>query len=387
MKSSKMNGLHRSVAFILIAILLICVIAFAANGWQSNTNDDPDSGNVGNKTDETDENTDGTNDSNGNQTPDDQPPPNEPEQPDVPDEPTVEVPKYYNKFTGLEITEQQLYATPTGFVLNPKMPLYGISSADITFEFPTENGATRLLTYFTNSSTLWKVGSIAPTRDFITATSNLLGGIVVGYGSDDIVEYSASDTSRIELDLSKISGSYYVENTRYIYTCKDMIDLAISRTPGLIKSPYKEAPYIFAELGTSVLGTAKATTVILPFSETDETEFYYSESTGQYLYFKSGTRKVDMLNGKNVAYTNVFTLFADTTTYEKADGTELIVDTMSGGSGYYFSNGYMTEIRWSVDEGGNLEFKTLSGELLTVNRGNAYIGYYKAANASKITIG
>ena len=46
----------------------------------------------------------------------------------------------------------------------------------------------------------------------------------------------------------------------------------------------------------------------------------------------------------------------------------------------------MTEIRWSVDDDGNLEFKTLSGERLTVNRGNSYIGYYKASNASKITI-
>ena len=125
----------------------------------------------------------------------------------------------------------------------------------------------------------------------------------------------------------------------------------------------------------------------MPFSESDETEFYYSEATGQYLYFKSGTRKVDMLNGKNVAYTNVFTLFANTTTYEKADGSELIIDTTAGGSGYYFSNGYMTEIRWSVDEGGNLKFTTLAGELLTVNRGNSYVGYYKASSSSSVTIG
>ena len=35
-----------------------------------------------------------------------------------------------------------------------------------------------------------------------------------------------------------------------------------------------------------------------------------------------------------------------------------------------------------VNENGELEFKTLNGDRLTVNRGNAYIGYFKASNAS-----
>ena len=88
-----------------------------------------------------------------------------------------------------------------------------------------------------------------------------------------------------------------------------------------------------------------------------------------------------MLNGKNISYDNVFILFANATTYEKADGTELVIDTLSGGAGYYVSKGFAVEIRWCVDDSGDLQFLTLSGEKLTVNRGNSYIGYYKAANA------
>ena len=91
-----------------------------------------------------------------------------------------------------------------------------------------------------------------------------------------------------------------------------------------------------------------------------------------------------MLNGKNVAYTNLFILFANTTTYEKSEGTEMVIDTLSGGKGYYLSGGTMTEIYWSVSLEGALEFRTLNGEILTVNRGNSYIGYYKASQMSSV---
>lgn len=386
MKSFKMNSLQRLVSFILIAVLLICTVGFAANGWQS-TNDDPDSGEVGDSTDKTDENTDGisppsNNNSNDNSGGDSTQNPNENE---TPDEPVIELPKYKSPITGLEISEEAAFTTPVGFVLNPAMPLYGISDSDLTLEFPIENGSTRILSYTTNSSTLWKVGSLAPTRAFISSTSNFFGGIVVSYGNDDIVKYSVWDTSKIDLDISKISECYYIENTLYVYTSKELVDLAKQKSPMLNTSTYKTAPYILNELEDDILGTTKASSVILPFSSSNETELYYSDTSEQYLYFKSGSRKVDMLNGKNISFTNIFVLFSNAVTYEKSSGTELVIDTTSGGAGYYISKGYMTEIRWSVDESGALQFKTLKGEKLTVNKGNTYISYYKASNSSKVT--
>lgn len=389
MKSFKMNSLQRLVSFILIAVLLICTVGFAAGGWQS-TNDEPDSGEVGDKTDKTDENTDGTppssDENKNNDSADVGEDTQKPDDAEQPDEPVIEIPKYTSQITGLEVSSDVAFSTPVGYVLNPVMPLYGISGSDLTLEFPIEDGSTRILSYTTNTAMLWKVGSLAPTRAFISASSNFFGGIVVSYGNDDVVKYSAWDTSKIDLDISKISDCYYIENTLYIYTSKDLVDLAKQKSPSLNVSTYKTAPYIFNETEENILGTTKASSVILPFSNSNETELYYSDSSEQYLYFKSGSRKVDMLNGKNISFTNIFVLFSNATTYEKSSGTELVIDTTSGGAGYYISKGYMTEIRWSVDENGALEFKTLKGEKLTVNKGNAYISYYKASNASKVTV-
>lgn len=383
MKSFKMNSLQKLISFILIAVLLICTVGFAADGWQS-PDDEPDSGKVDNTTDNTDENTDGNipPQTEPTEPPTEETPTEPPENTDIPSIPET---VFTSAITGLEINAEQNKATPIGFVLDPKSPLYGVSSSDLALEFPLEDGNTRLLSYTTNYSMLWKVGTLAPTRAFISGSSNFFGGIVVSYGNDDIVKYSAWDTTKIDLDISKITDCYYIENTLYVYTSKDFVDNALKTNQTISQSGYKNAPYLFNQTDSDVLGTTEASSVIIPYSDINETELYYSEGSGQYLYFKSGSRKVDMLNGKNVAFTNVFILFANATTYEKADGTELVIDTLSGGTGYYISKGYLTEMRWSIDENGCLTFKTLSGELLTVNKGNAYISYYKASNASKVT--
>lgn len=380
MKSSKSNGLSRLIAFVMIAVLLICAIGFAANGWQSSPNDEPDSGDVGGSADNTDENTDGNTNNNQNQ---DNTANGENTENTPPEEILPPAPVYINNITGLEISEEENASVPLGYVINPNLPIYGISSSDLSIEFPIENGSTRLLNYTKSSSLLWKIGSVMPTRDYISGMTKFFGGITVSKGNDDIVKYSSYDTTKSSLDLSLYTDCYYIENHTNAYTSKDMLNVALNRNESLQKEGYKTPPYIFSEENT-VTGNKEAKSVIIPYSSSSETEFYYSESTGNYLYFKSGTRKVDMLSGKNAAFKNLFILFANATTYEKSEGTELVMDTISGGSGYYFTNGTMTEIKWSVDENGNLSFKTLSGETLTVNKGNAYIGYFKASSSSSV---
>ncbi|MBO7304019.1 MAG: DUF3048 C-terminal domain-containing protein [Clostridia bacterium] len=345
MKSFKLNGLKRPISFALIAILLLSTVAFAASGAQSGQTDKPDSGKVDLSTDNTDENKDGNKPNTDNSQN------NTPPVEDNTDIPNTNEPTYINPITGLEVSREQSERTPIGFVFNPEMPLYGVSNSDLTIEFPIEDGSSRILSYTTNTGMLWKVGALAPTRDYISSISNFFGGIIVANGNDDSIKYSAWDGTPVDLDISKFDDSFYVENSTYVYTGKDMLNAAISKSPALIQSSYKSAPYAFAN-GETVLGATKAESVIIPFSERNQTEFYYSEQTGQYLYFKSGSRKIDMLNGKNLAFTNVFVLFADATTYEKAEGCELVIDTTGGGTGYYFSMGRMCELRWSIGDDG-----------------------------------
>ena len=388
MKPLKLNSFHKFVCFVMIVILVISVVGLAVDGWQSEQPKQPDSGDVGENTDNTDENKDGPSSADDKETTDNKD--NEATEAPKDDEGSgVDTPPpviYTNPLTGLEISENEYNSLPIGVVVNPSAPLYGVSSTNLAIEFPIEDGSTRLLTYLSGEKILWKIGSLSASRKFISGMTDFFGGIVVSYGKDDKVTYNAWEAKDLTLDLMLYSDAYYAENTLYIYTSESMIDTALNRNQEIILNAADQkpsAPYRFTE-GEPTIGTSSAATLIIPYSQSNETELYYHEKSGKYIYYKSGVRKMDMLTGENTAFSNVFILFADATTYEKADGTELVIDTHSGGKGYYASAGTITEFKWSTDKGGSLEFKTLSGEPLTVNRGNAYIAYYKSSNSSAV---
>ena len=62
------------------------------------------------------------------------------------------------------------------------------------------------------------------------------------------------------------------------------------------------------------------------------------------------------------------------------------MDVMSGGRAYYVTRGKLTEFTWALNELGELNFYSLSGERLTVNPGNSYVAFYKASEAANVKI-
>ena len=384
MEQLKLNGFSKFVAFLLIAVIIISVVVFAAKGNEAPQNQ-PESGKVGTLSDKTDENKDG-NDKNST---DDSPPPStdtgngESDTPSDENGTVPEKPIILNKLTGLEIAESELTSTAFGVIIDPSSPTYGLSFADIAIEFPTETGDSRMLVYSSDKETIWKIGSLLPTRKYISSVAGHFGGIIVGYGSDDKISYTMGNSSS-ELDISKHSDCYYVENESYIYTNENLITIAHNRTHlSSALHPYKDAPFAFSS-GIYSAGIGGAESIVIPFSETNKTAFSYNSSTGEYNYGKNGSICIDMLSGDEISYTNVFILFANSTTYENASASQLVIDTDGGGKGYYFTKGKLTEFVWSVNEKGELQFKNLMGNVLEVNTGSSYIAYYKASASANI---
>jgi hypothetical protein len=144
-------------------------------------------------------------------------------------------------------------------------------------------------------------------------------------------------------------------------------------------------PFKFADFNESVKCSTSATKVLIPYSDSDNTELIYDSASRKYLIKKNGKLKTDMLTGESASFKNALILFADSITYELSEGTESVLDVDGSGSGYYLTEGGLIEIKWSVDGSGSLVIKTLSSEILTVNRGNTYISYFKSANSDKVT--
>ena len=359
MRSFKLNGITRLISFVLITVLLIFIVGFAANGWQSQSDSD-NKNNVENQNNPSEKN----------------------ETNDTPPLTDNTEPKFISVSTGLEINEELYNANVYSFVVNSQSPFYGISNSDLSIEFGMEDGSSRILNYTNDISNLWKIGSLLPTRKYITEISKLFGGTIVSYGNENAEQNNQVNNV---IDLSKFQDSFYKENGNLVYTSNNAIYSITSQNDAITCLPYMPMPFLFSDEDETI-GKLPATTAIIQFSEDNETELYYSSENGTYRYFKCATKKIDMLSGADVEYKNIFVLFADSTTYETTTGCETVYDVYGGGKGYYISEGLMTEFNWNIDENEKLIFTALNGKQLIVNRGNSYIAYYKSSQTQKIKI-
>ena len=372
MKKEVSGSINKIFAAILIGVMLVLMIGIVVSGWQTDNNGENsgDSGNitanVDNLNGDTDKNS-GTADNFSNS-----------------ENSAQKIPQYVNYLTGIEISEKDQNKNPFAIVTDPNALSYGISRAELTVEIPIENGDTRILSYLTNVSDLGKLGAFQSARKYITNLTSFFGGLVIANGNDDIISYTAL-SSEIAIDLSKHSDAVHMENGKCLYTDgESIIKIAKDEDTDLITYKKPTLPFDFCDFGESVYGSSYATEILLPYSTGNSTAFLYDASSKTYILYKNERLKTDMLNGESMAYKNVFVLFADVITYETAYGTESIVKNDTTGTGYYFSNGTLKEIKWSVDPAGNLVFKDLLGNKLEVNRGNSFIGYYKSSDADQV---
>ncbi|MBE6635103.1 MAG: DUF3048 domain-containing protein [Ruminococcaceae bacterium] len=377
MKDKKYGNLQRSIAAILIGVVLIFMIGIVASGWQEKQDTLPDgenSGDGGNTTVDADNpngdtaGNDGTADNNTQ----------------IKDEAT-KIPEFINYLTGMGCTEDEYGRIPFAFTFESNAPLYGISTSSVTVEIPTENGSTRFLVFSSDALTLGKIGAVSPTRDYILGISKFFSGITVAHGNDDIISYGG--TSDLCIDLSAYKDKLYRENGSNVYLDGQILE-ELCRLESIDTEIYRSTslPYSFVDFGKTVYGNTAAVRVALPYAEASETVLSYDTESCKYILSKGGKEKIDILNGSVAAYTNIFVLFSDTVTYETSAGTETVVEAEGRGTGYYVSMGKMIEIRWKTDKNGKLIFEDLNGNKLTVNRGSNYIAYYKSSESGTVVI-
>ena len=369
MNNQRTNSYGKLLVFFLVAVIMVLSFGFVADGLQNEKVPNENSGN----TDRDDNSSlsgdaDNENDSGKNEGSTD----NE-----------VYIPEYVSKLTGLEVTEQLASRAPVSIALSSSSALYGISSADILIEIPTENGESRFLFVTEDYKSLGKIGAVLPTRGYISSIADSLGTILISYGRDD----GDTSGSKMHFDLSIYSGSHYTEYNSYVYTNGDLISHGIANSGiGSIISPTL-MPFEFADFGTDcTAGKTSASTVILPYGQSTSTELIYSDSDKTYSLVKSGVAVHDRLNDKTPKFKNAFILFADSITHETKDGSHLTLHTGGSGDGYYICDGTAQKISWSCDDSGKMNFFSESGEVLIANRGSSYIGFVKSSLYNEVLI-
>ncbi len=363
MNTVKNGNLIKAVAFFVIIAIIALTLVIVANGWQDDTTM-PDNSEADGEIQDTPTSGDADND-----TPPKQETPNTPQKP--------EQPMYLCPITGLESTEEISKSRPLVFTIDTNAPTYGISSARLIIEVPFENGTTRSLLFTYEGENLGKLGSITNTRDMLLELCKDFGGLSVSLGNDSNKSTATSEEYE-QVDLGINSGYHYTEYSTFCYTNADLVK-AMMKNLGIDSTLTQSSPFNFiGYFDKEVEGETNAAKISVNYGVNNKTSFTFDKDSGEYTLSKNAMEVRDLLNDKKTSFTNLFILFADSTTYETDKYTETVLD-LSCGEGLYFTGGKATKIIWTRTEDGNFVFFDQSGDELIVNRGCSYISFVKAS--------
>ena len=287
--------------------------------------------------------------------------------------------KFYHHITGLETSHQSQGYEQVAYVIDTSSPLCGIAGCNVLVEFPLENARTRFLMITDKNANLTKIGSITYTRHYISNIAKAFGATIISLGNDDTVSYNHIDMTKNTVDLYGDKSLYYTEYTYFSYTNNKILESILTEKDNVDDSPV-ELPYIISKNNQSNEFEISANKITLPYNCI--TELTYQSDDQCYVLSKMGSDNIDVSTQEKVTFNNVLILFADSLTYETSDSTQMVINTMSQGLGYYATNGVARSIVWNMDEDGQLTFLNENGEILSVTSGNFYIGYVKSSKSN-----
>lgn len=313
--------------------------------------------------------------------------------------------------TGLAgVPENRVGMKPFAFMVNNfyySWPQRGISTADIIVEMPLEGGVPRMVALYSDVADLAQIGSIRGSRIPMVEAVAHVDPLICEIGNA-----IGTANRELELGLDVIDGGQYLgysnsgreDGITCIYidkermenyateSCKYFLPPEIYETEKGGDRPSSVPDATFFHFGDTADNAWEQLAVVarfefMPDGTRTDSELRYDGSSEKYLKSEYGKPQVDEADGKQLAFDNVFVLFAGFTPYENVyyDGGEpryadidipqlRLVDFTHGGAGYYMRGGQMQSITWSKpDAKQGFVFTDANGNELVVGTGTSYI--------------
>lgn len=308
-----------------------------------------------------------------------------------------EVPKptNINPLTGTaDLNPAMLQKRPVSFIYNNShsaWPQYGISDADILYEWPYEGSATRIMAVMADYTKPKTVGPLRSVRhDFVELSIPLhtvfvhWGGSYAGYnwiekyGIDNFD--GGSGYKSFFRDQDRLNNGVSLEHTGMLSTA----DFTETLSSNNIDLNYENKPaFKFNDTETPIVFDDKvANSISVKLSGEVTCDLTYDTATKKYNKSEYGEPQLDASNNVQVATDNVFILYANITSF---DGDSILRDLHleQGGYGYYITQGSKTKINWVKPSAeSELNFTLESGEPLTVNVGKTLVMFAYDEEAS-----
>ena len=280
------------------------------------------------------------------------------------------------------------------------MPQRGISQADAIYEYQTEGGQTRLLALFADVNTIPEIGSLRSARILSTDLAAGNNSVFIHFGRNARVPDHIASFGIDHIDGNSCSaGVYssanyadgYVDLPEGLFFWRDAVwksQRAIEHTAVtdgrhiLEAIEYNEISMTDNEnnmLFNFVPGNSAdiasgdpCEQINVYFSGTNpDALFTYDEVSGLYSKSQYGNPQIDETTGSQIAFTNVFVLYAN---IQPHGDTTIDAYLEDGGEGWYVSDGRIIPVTWTKNGPNDpIIIYNEAGMEVEVNRGRSYI--------------
>ena len=272
--------------------------------------------------------------------------------------------------------------------LSGATPHWGLSGADVLVEGVSEGTTAGMMALYANADAISKAGPVGPGRDLFLQFALPLNAVPVHidknvYASNLLNTLSYQDLDGYHIgkaafafDQDRQNAGYREENCWY--TTGEMIRNGLSNY-GTTLEGANTPLFVFGERPAVEEAARNGTSLTITFSADDSEQLNYQPDTGLYVKTNAdGSPTLDADNGQQVAFTNVFVLYASSGI--KDDGYTRDY-ALTGGAGIYLTGGAWEPIQWSKEDAtGPLQLTTADGQTLIVSPGKSFIaiwgGYY-----------
>lgn len=286
---------------------------------------------------------------------------------------------YLNPLTGLygekNITNNRPVAVMINNIKVAQDVQCGLNDADIIYETEVEGGITRLMAVYQDISSVERIGTVRSARYPYVDMAMGHDAVYIHCGSDpNYCRPHLKDLDHIDVDTGvcgakRLSNGLSREHTLYTFG-SNLLDGIKNKKIDTTASGQSWQKFA-AEGETVSLSSGSCTSVTVPFSTTVKTTFTYDASSGLYTRLSNGIMLKDYLSGETTEIKNVFVLLTSISDYPDGEHRKV---ALSGGKGYYMTNGTYTEINWTKGNASSpFKFTNADGSELTVSAGDSWV--------------
>lgn len=331
----------------------------------------------------------------------------EPSESETQTEPETEIPTEYsdqasyNPLTGrLDFTEIWSGKRPVAIVISnaPKArPQWGLSTPDIVVEGVTEAGITRMMGIYADPNALpERVGPIRSARHDFVEMAQGFGAVFIHAGYSVYAANHFRDSGADHIDGGNYDGTYFLRDAdrrrekgmeHSMYLTPENLHKALEYAGmDMSLNPDYKNLLTFTTPDAPILPSGgSCQEVFFSYSGDFENTMKYDASTGLYTRFQNDKQMEDGNNEASITYKNIFLLYLGVSVIES--GTLCVDMDLSEGEGVYISNGAYEPIRWyKGSDTSPLRLQKTTGETLTLNIGNSYIGLVPSERQSRTAI-